>query len=417
MKVVPNVLLADADAFFVAVARLVDPDGAGRAPLLIVGGSADSRGVVCSASYETRKFGVRSAMPVSQALRLCPRAMCVPVPRRECATKSRQIRAILHRFAPVVETASIDEWYLDLSGTEALYGGEPIERTAHRIRDAVREGSGLTVSIGGGSNKLIAKLAVEVAKPKPDTDRTGVHIVPAGEEGRFLTRFTLGEIPLVGPRFQERLKRHGMVTVPDVLAHDERTLVTWLGKRDAHWLLDRVHGVDHGRVSGDGELKSLSREDTFATDIGDDASLERELLRLVVRAAADLRSEGLTARTVTVKLRDFDFNTRQASRTLDEGVLSDRPIHETARALLRRLRSARRCKARLLGVSLSSLAPAPAPTQLAFFDAPAGTLAETARDRTLAHTVDALRERFGDDVIGPGSLAARRAPRPAPNSR
>src|SRR6185437_552623 len=175
---------------------------------------------------------------------------------------------------PVVETASIDEWYMDLTGTEALYGGEPIERTAHRIRDAVRDGSGLTVSIGGGSNKLVAKLAVEVAKPKPDTDRTGVHIVPAGDEARFLERFTLGEIPLVGPRFQERLKRHGMVTVRDVLAH--------------------------------GELKSLSREDTFPNDIGDDASLERELLRLVVRAAAELRAEGLTARTVTVKLRDFD---------------------------------------------------------------------------------------------------------------
>lgn len=411
----PNVLLADADAFFVAVARLVDPEGAGRAPLLIVGGSADSRGVVCSASYETRAFGVRSAMPVSQALRLCPRAMCVPVPRRECSVKSHQIRAILHRFAPVVETASIDEWYLNLTGTEALYGGEPIERTAERIRDAVREGSGLTVSIGGGTNKLVAKLAVEVAKPKPGTGRTGVHIVPNGTESEFLTRFTLGEIPLVGPRFQERLKRHGMVTVRDVLAHDERTLVTWLGKRDARWLLDRVHGVDHGKVAGDGELKSLSREDTFAVDIGDDASLERELLRLVVRAAADLRAEGLTTRTVTVKLRDFDFSTRQASRTLDDGVMSDRPIHETARALLRRLRSARRCKARLLGVSLSSLAAAPAPSQLAFFEAPAGPLTETARDRTIAHTVDALRERFGDDAIGPGALA-RRA-RPAPDAR
>ena len=417
MKVVPNVLLADADAFFVAVARLVDPDGAGRAPLLIVGGSALSRGVVCSASYETRAFGVRSAMPVSQALRLCPRAMCVPVPRRECATKSRQIRSILHRFTPIVETASIDEWYLDLTGTDALYGGEPIEHTAHRIRDAVREGSGLTVSIGGGSNKLVAKLAVEVAKPRPDTGRTGVHIVPAGEEAAFLTRFTLGEIPLVGPRFQERLKRHGLVTVRDVLAHDERTLVAWLGKRDARWLLDRVHGVDHGRVSGDGELKSLSREDTFSTDIGDDASLEREFLRLVVRAASDLRAEGLTTRTITVKLRDYDFSTRQASRTLDDGVMSDRPIHETARMLLRRLRATRRCKARLLGVSLSSLTPAPAPAQLAFFEAPAGAFAETARDRTLAHTVDALRERFGDDVIGPGALAHREARDAAPKAR
>src|SRR5688500_12717559 len=121
---VRRILLADADAFFVAVARMVDPDGAGKAPLLIVGGSAESRGVVCSASYETRRYGVRSAMPISRALRLCPQAMCVPVPRRACSQKSREIRAVLERFAPVVEGASIDEWYLDLGGTERLYHDE-----------------------------------------------------------------------------------------------------------------------------------------------------------------------------------------------------------------------------------------------------------------------------------------------------
>ena len=137
-----RILLADADAFYVAVARLIDPEGAGKAALLIVGGSRESRGVVCSASYETRKFGVRSAMPTAQALKLCPQAMCVPVPRGACSRKSAEIRRVLQRFTPVVEGASIDEWYLDLGGTEQLYDNEPLERTAHRIRERRARGDG-----------------------------------------------------------------------------------------------------------------------------------------------------------------------------------------------------------------------------------------------------------------------------------
>src|SRR5215218_5971187 len=152
-----RILLADADAFYVAVARMVDPQGAGKAKLLIVGGSAESRGVVCSASYETRRFGVRSAMPISRALRLCPDAMCVPVPRKACSTKSHEIRTVLERFAPVVEGASIDEWYLDLGGTEKLYEGESLAMTAHRIRTEVVKQTKLSVSIGGGTSKLVAK--------------------------------------------------------------------------------------------------------------------------------------------------------------------------------------------------------------------------------------------------------------------
>src|SRR5947207_6566785 len=160
-----RILLADADAFFVGVARMVDPDGAGKTPLLIVGGSRESRGVVCSASYETRKFGVRSAMPIARALRLCPDAMCVPVPRKACEQKSREIRRVLERFAPVVEGASIDEWYMHLSGTEAVYHHQPLARTAHQIRAAAHAETGLSISIGAGTNKLVAKLAVERAKP------------------------------------------------------------------------------------------------------------------------------------------------------------------------------------------------------------------------------------------------------------
>ncbi|MBX6332562.1 MAG: DNA polymerase IV [Gemmatimonadaceae bacterium] len=400
----PRILLVDADAFYVAVARMVDPEGAGQAELLIVGGSPESRGVVCSASYETRKYGVRSAMPMAQALRLCPAAMCVPVPRQACAAKSREIRQVLQRFTPVVEGASIDEWYLDLTGTERLYHDEPLERTAHRIRDAVRAETGFSVSVGGGTNKLVAKLAVEVAKPKPGNEATGVHIVPPGTEAEFVRRFALADIPLIGPKFQARLHRVGLRTVDHVLEQELGTLCRWFGEREGRWLYDRVRGIDHGRVAGREEPKSLSREDTFPVDIGDDARLERELLRLVTRAASDLRHGALTARTITVKLRDADFTTRQASRTLAAGVVADRVIYETARELLRRLRAARRGKVRLLGVSLSSLSADPEPPQLALFDDTERAPTETARDRTLTRVVDEVRARFGADAIVPGAL-------------
>src|SRR5689334_3688989 len=243
-----RILLADADAFFVAVARLVDPDGAGREPLLIVGGTRESRGVVCSASYETRKYGVRSAMPISRALRLCPNAVCVPVPRKACSEKHREIRHVLERHAPAVEGASIDEWYLDLGGTEAMLHDEPLALTAARIRrDVIRE-TGISVSFGGGTSKLIAKLAVEHAKPRPGNSATGVHVVSSGMEMDFMRGIKLGEIPLIGPRFQERLTRLGMQTVPDVLQYDEATLAQWLGAREAAWLCARVRGIDSAQV-------------------------------------------------------------------------------------------------------------------------------------------------------------------------
>jgi DNA polymerase-4 len=159
----PRILLADADAFFVAVARLVDPDGAGKASLLIVGGRPGSRGVVCSASYEARAFGVRSGMGISQALRLCPDAMAVPVPRGACGEKSRAIQSVLTRFAPVVVAASVDEFYLDLTGTEALYRHEALSVTAQRIRAAVLAETGCSISIGGGTSTLIAKIAAGAA--------------------------------------------------------------------------------------------------------------------------------------------------------------------------------------------------------------------------------------------------------------
>jgi DNA polymerase-4 len=400
-----RILLADADAFYVAVARMVDPDGAGKAPLLIVGGTRESRGVVCSASYEARKFGVRSAMPIARALRLCPDAMCVPVPRRACSEKSRAIRVVLERHAPVVEGASVDEWYLDLAGTEGLYNHEPLATTATRIRDDVTKETGLSVSIGGGTTKLVAKMAVERAKPKPGSGATGVYIVAEGEEGRFLATFDLADIPLIGPRFQERLAKLGMRTVPDVLQYDLATLKQWLGQREAEWLYERVRGIDDSTVEAFGEAKSISRDETFPVDIDDDDELGRELLALVTRAAADLRSDGLTARTVSVRIRDYDFKTRQTSRTLDAPVISDRVILQVAHRLLAKLRLARRVPARLLGVGLSSLAIDAAADQLTLFERADATVAETNRDRVIARVVDQVRAKFGDRGIFPAGLA------------
>ena len=400
-----RILLADADAFFVAVARLVDPEGAGKAPLLIVGGTRESRGVVCSASWEARQFGVRSAMPISRALRLCPDAMCVPVPGKACSEMSGRIRRVLEAYAPSVEGASVDEWYMDLTGTEGVYHNEHLSVTAQRMRAAVTTETGLSVSIGGGTNKLVAKLAVERAKPRPGTGANGVHIVEPGEEASFLRTFTLAELPMVGPKFQARLAAHGMTTVPDVLKYDVTQLAQWFGEREALWLWDRVHGVSGAAVESHGEAKSISRDETFPQDLRDDRDLERELLGLVTRAAFDLRGDGMAARTITVKLRDMDFRTRSAQRTLPEPVVADRVIMAVAKELLTKLRVARRVPARLIGVQLSSLAVDPKADQLTLFPRPKGPLSETEKDRTLARAVDLVREKFGRKGIIPATLS------------
>ena len=397
-----RILLADADAFYVAVARLVDPEGAGRAPLLIVGGGAERRGVVTSASYEARAYGVHSAMPMARAVRLCPGAMVVPVPWEACAQQGERIRDVLVRFTPAVERASSDEFYLDLSGTERLYHDEPLAVTAGRIRDAVLEATGLSMSIGGGMSKLVAKLAAGAAKPRPGAPSDGILVVEPGAELEFMRRFSLADLPLVGPRFQERLARLGLRSVIDVLAQERETLTGWLGEREGEWLYTRVRGLDASPVHSREIPQSLSRDETFPRDISDDAPLTAQLLRLADRATRDLREAGLVACTVTVRLRDWDFTTRQASRTLTAPVRSDRAVYAVACELLANLRSIRRVPARLLGVSLSRLIPEDARTQLSLFETESGASVETDRDRTIARVMDDVRERFGPDAVARG---------------
>ena len=390
-----RILLVDCDAFYVQVARLEDPEGAGKADLLLVGGSSTGRGVVTSASYGARRFGVQSAMPTAQALHLCPDATVVGVPRRACSQKSREIRSCLERLAPVVQAASIDEFYLDLTGTERLFG-EPLEVTAHHIREVVLEATRISVSVGGGSRRMIAKLASGRAKPG------GVHIVPPGHEADFMRGLDLAEIPGVGPALVEALRVRGLVRIEDALGLKQEWLERWFGARRGHWLYRRMRGLDASRVDPREPRKSISSERTFFQDLNSDEDLERVLLRLCRSVTHTLRKAGLRARTITVKLRDRDFKTRSRSQTVAEPLETDAATYRIARELLAELRNRRRTPARLLGVGLTKLGSEDDPVQIGLFEEK--DRLEGHRERTLGHVVDGLRERFGDRVVLPGRI-------------
>jgi DNA polymerase-4 len=394
-----RILHYDIDAFFTQCAATEWPDTAGKAELLVVGGSVESRGVVTSASYGARKYGIRAGMATSTAKRLCPQALFVPVPREMVGRKSRAVVAVIQAHCPVVAPTGVDEGYVDLTGTEGLARYADAEAFARWLRATVQAETGMTLSIAVAPNKLVAKVAVDYAKPHKGGD--GVIVVAPGEEAAFMLRLSLGDLPGIGPKFSERLAEYGLRTVRDVVPLDLPTLTTVLGADTGRWLYDRVRGVDDAPVETRDVVKSTGREETFPRDLHDDAELERELLALCERVGGDLRGEHFRARTVTVKIKDADFTLRQAGRTLDRPIESDRAIWEVARPLLHRLRHARRVGARLLGVTLSQLEDASAPQQLGLFDAAAAgeEVVETERDRRVSQTVDAIRARFGRDVI------------------
>ena len=391
-----RILLVDCDAFFVQVARLEDPDGAGKAPLLIVGGSATGRGVVTSASYEARAFGVRSAMPTSHALRLCPHATVVGVPRHSITRRSREVRDALHEVAPVVQAASVDEFYLDLTGTERLFADETLEDTAWRIRNSVLERTGISVSVGGGTRRIIAKLAATPAKP------AGVHIVTQGGEQAFLNTLNLAHLPGIGPALVKTLREKGLIRVVDAVEVQLDWLQRMFGERRGSWLYHRVRGVDNSAVDPAQRRKSISSERTFFEDLVKDDDLERRLIELTTSVGATLRQKGLRARTITIKLRDHDFKTRQHSLTVSEPIESNAAIHDVSRGLLRELRVQRRVAARMLGVGLSGLVAAAESHQLALFDEV--VTGESDRDRSVSRAVDQLADRFGYGAVIPGRM-------------
>ena len=340
-------------------------------------------------------------MPTSQALRLCPAATVVGVPRDSVTRRSREVRAVLEELSPVVQAASVDEFYLDLTGTERLFTPETLDETAWRMRGEVLERTGISVSFGGGTRRVIAKLAATKAKP------AGVHVVAPGHEQDFLDPLPLAELPGVGPTLVEELRKKGLVTVADARAVQQEWLERWFGPRRGEWLHRRLHGIDGSLVDPHERRKSISSERTFFEDLDCMEDLDHRLLELATSVGSTLRKKGIRARTITVKLRDHDFNTRQHSRTLPEPVESNRAIIEVARSLLRELRADRCVPARLLGVGLSGLVQSDQSAQLALFDTAVGQQ-ETERDRDLSRVVDRLADRFGYGTVVPGGLVGTR---------
>ena len=390
-----KILLVDCDSFFVQVARLEDPEGVGKEPLLLVGGRSD-RGVITSASYAAREFGVRSGMPTRRARQLCPEAVVVPVPRGACVERSRAVRAVLDDLSPVVQAASIDEFYLDLTGTERMLKGEELAATADRIRRVVRERTEVAVSLGGGTQRVVAKVATRLAKPD------GVHVVPPGGEAAFLAQLRLEQLPGIGPAFLEQLKKKGLRTCAEAAGVEREWLARWFGPGRGAWLWERVRGIDASEVDARERRKSISSERTFFADIDDDDELERRLLQLSCSVGGQLRAKELRARTVTVKLRDHDYRTRQAGSTQPEGVETDRAIFAVAVSLLHNLRHRRRTPSRLLGVGVSNLVRQVPTEQLDFFGGE--TALETERDRTIARAVDRIRDRYGREALRPARV-------------
>jgi DNA polymerase IV len=391
-----RILHVDVDAMFVQCAVMADPERLSAERYILVGGRPEGRGVVTSASYGCREFGVHSAMAMATAVRLCPRAVVVGVPGAMVREKSRSLTEVLRDWAPVVSKASVDEAYLDLTGTEAMYRREPLAETARRIQAAVKERTGLDVSLGGGTNRLVAKLATSFAKP------AGVHVVEPGGEADFVGGLEIEDLIGVGPALELELRRRGVTTMRRLRSVEQPTLASWLGEERAAWLWRRCRGIDDSPVAADEGVKSVSSETTFASDLNDTAQLEEALLAQVVDAATALRRKGYYARTVTVKLRDSDFRDRSRSRTLDEAVQTEQAIYRVARKLLGELREQRRTPARLIGVGLSSLAPTGQAAQGVLSElAPP---AETERDRALARASDRLKEKFGRDALRPARL-------------
>jgi DNA polymerase-4 len=257
--------------------------------------------------------------------------------------------------------------------------------------------------MGGATNKLVAKMAVEHAKPRDGAGGNGVYVVAPGDEQQYLSRLALADFPGIGPKFQEQLGRIGWSRVEDVAGISLEELKGRLGDRTGQWLYETIRGIDESPVHQREEPKSMGREETFAHDIMDDAELEKELLQLVDRVTSDLRESGYAARTVTVKIKDSDFTLRSAARTLDEPVTTYHAVAPVVKDLLRQLRKKRRVAARLIGVSASHLARIGGEEQFALFDGEFSDGAETFKHRDLAAALDNVRERYGREVIGFGT--------------
>ena len=397
----PAILHVDLDAFYASVEVLVDPSLAGKP--LIVGGTG-ARGVVASASYEARAYGVRSAMPTGQARRLCPQAVFVPGRYGLYSEYSQRLHAVFKSVTPLVEGIALDEAFLDVAGARRLLGS-PVE-IAWTLRRRVHEELGLWVSVGVASVKMVAKLASEAAKPRASRagvqPGAGVFVVPEGGELDFLWPQPARALWGVGPATYRRLERFGVATIGDLARLPVETVVGAVGEAVGRHLHDLAWARDPRRVEPERDSKSIGHEETYAVDHHDRATLAVEVVRLADGVAARLRSAGLAGRTVTLKIRFADFRTITRSRTV-KAPLADGPgVAKVAQALLADVDPAP--GVRLLGVSASNLVEGPA-TQLALVDAGLG-----GDGIRVAQAVEDVRRRYGEAAVGPAALLARGAP-------
>jgi DNA polymerase-4 len=389
-----RILHVDLDAFFVEVCRQRHPE-LRAVELLVVGGRRDQRGVVQSASYAARRYGIHAGMPIAQAVRLCPAATFFQGSFVHYRDASLAVRAVLQRFSPTVVMASLDEAYLDFGGTDRLYPVSLLP-VAEQIRDAVRAETGLDCSIGVGPNRMTAKLASDSAKPR------GLMEVRAGWEERFLAGLPLAALPGVGPKTAARWAGLGLTDVQQVQAMEETALARLLGG-DARALKRRAHGNGGATLRAGRLPKSVSRETTLSRDLRDPEELEAILALLTARVAGQLREEQLVGRTVTLKLRHDDFRTVTRRRTLEIATDLDTELYDAARALFREaFEDVRRRNrgVRLIGIAATSLGVA---AEADLFEPP-----ERQRLKDLSVAVDTVRGKFGYGAVTPGSVLRTR---------
>ena len=377
-----TILHCDLDAFYASVEQRDHPEYRGKP--VIDGGGPNDRGVVSAASYEARRFGVRSAMPLRTAGRLCPDGIFVPGDPVRYAEASDAVMALFAERTPLVQPISLDEAFLDVTATEHLFGGAVA--IARDLKRDVRAKLGLVLSVGVATNKLCAKIGSDLRKPD------GLVIVAAGEEAAFLAPLGLERLWGVGPKTRELLEGWGLRTIGDLASFDLAVLETRLGEHGRS-IWERAHGIDDDTVEPEMAPKSIGHEHTFDRDTLDPATVESMLLRLSEGVGRRLREHELRGRTITLKLRVAPFETRSRQRTVADATDDDLVIFRIARQLLRDAlaedrRVGRASPVRLVGVSLSGLV---AGKQLGLFD--------HARTARLNAALDAVREKFGDQAL------------------
>ncbi len=391
MRAEPSLLHVDLDAFYASVEQLADPSLRGG-PVIV--GGLGNRGVVAAASYEARRFGIHSAMPMTRARRACPDGVFLS-PRFDAYSEaSRAVMAILRSVTPLVEPIALDEAFLDVVGARRAHGTGPEIGAA--VRRRVRDETGLVASVGAATTKLLAKLASDLAKPD------GLLVVEPGTELDFLHPLPVERLWGVGPAKRQRLDRLGVRTVGDLAALPEVALVSALGGANGRYLHALAHNRDDRGVEPEREMKSIGHEETFAVDMVERSDLEREIVRMSERVAARLRAAGRVARTVQLKVRYGDFRTITRSRTRPAPTDLAAEITAAAKALLDSVDL--RDGIRLLGVAAQQLEE----TGAVQVRLPLSDRDEAPPDRrALEQAVDEVRARFGEDAVGPAVLTDR----------